>query len=415
MRTLSAKKLSLDKARGLGLYTENVTIGDCELTLRNLRPDEYEAALADCEGHEEMSYLNVFQKTHVSRAIIGVNGTDLSDVGYIEDEEEQTDPKTKQVRVVTVKYERHTWVHKKIVDTWGKEALYVAYRKFGDVVSEAEKKAREGIEFKVAEETAEEKYRRLLGDMREIEDEVPPDMVERILDEAGLVRKTSVDQAKAIEERLKAAEAASESREQEPEQQPEPQVAGPAPVPARDPASLMRQRVPMNQAEPAQQPAQQPSPAIYMAPPVAQPVVQQQQEPAYTPQYVQQPVVQYVQQQPVAQAEPVQVYHPSMAGEDQPRRVQPQGSVPQAVSFVPNGPPPAGRAAKIAAEMADEEAALGGMSAAMLAGSSQARTPMQPGPAVPLMQQRVDEQAVKATIDQPPVAGINPRFKPHGR
>lgn len=417
MRTLSAKKLSLEKARGLGLYTEVVAIGDCELTLRNLRPDEYEAALADCDGQEEMGYLNAFQKTHVCRAIIGVNGTDLSDVNFIEDEEEQVDPKTKQTKVVTVKYERHTWILKKIVDTWGKEALYVAYRKFGDVVAEAEKKAREGIEFRVAEESAEEKYRRLLGDMKEIEDEVPPELVDRILEEAGLSRKTSQEQAKAIEDRLTAAkeEPAPEAPASAlPSVEAASVPTGPTTAPTRDPVALMRQRVPMNQAPQAQQP-QQPPAAIY----VQQPQAPQAPQPTivYTPppvQQVQQP--QYAQQQPqYAQPEAVQVSHPSMAQDGMPRREQPQGSVPQAASFVPTSAPTVGRAAKIAAEMAEEEAALGHHQATMLAGSTQALPPLQTGAAVPLVSQRIDPNAIKATIDQPPVAGINPRFKPHNR
>ena len=82
MSILSARTLrdSLQKAKGVGLVEERFTVGDCEVVVRNLRPDHYEDILADCKGLDDVGYLNAFQIGHVSRAIIELNGQDFRDV-----------------------------------------------------------------------------------------------------------------------------------------------------------------------------------------------------------------------------------------------------------------------------------------------------------------------------------------------
>src|SRR5580698_9713551 len=114
----SGKKLlaALEKARGVGIVEETFTVDDCEITLRSLRPDEYEEVLAECKELDDLPYVNAFQKGHIVRSIVGVNGSDLHDVDFVEDE--VVDPKTKQVK--SIKVELHAWLRKNVVDTWGK-------------------------------------------------------------------------------------------------------------------------------------------------------------------------------------------------------------------------------------------------------------------------------------------------------
>ena len=197
--TIAAKKLheALSKARNVGLVEEAFTIEDCDLVFRNLRLDEYSAAIQDCNGLEGTDYMNAYQTAHIARAIIEVNGTDLRDVEYVEIEED--DPKTQRTK--KVRLELHKYLLDTLLKTWGKEAIFIAYRKFGDVVELAERKAKEGITFIIPDETDEEKYRRLLLEAKELEGGLPGSLVDSILGEAGFVRKASQEELQRVEER----------------------------------------------------------------------------------------------------------------------------------------------------------------------------------------------------------------------
>lgn len=419
MRTLSAKKLSLEKARNLGIYEEPVTIGDCELVLRNLRPDEYESALADCSELEDLAYLNAFQKAHVSRAICQVNGQDLREVEYIEDEE--PDPKTGKMK--TVRVERHEYLRKHLVDSWSKEVIFVAYRKLGDVVAEAEKKAKDGIQFRIAEESPEEKYRRLLGDVKEIEQELPEELTERILEEAGYLLRRSVDVSRldaaaggaaaqqsqgdaadaqpAVEEAPAVAPSVASAPVAAPQAAHGRTPAGTIPVATVDPVKLMRERVPLHtQAAQAGTPVPPPTPQQHVAPPAPQ-YHQPQQQPASPP-----PV-------PDHYIDPNTGFMVDSTG----RRIQPPGSVPSAVVPAAGAAPanldPKSRAAHIAREYAEYEPdIMTAHSNPLLAGSSMAQAE---AAFVTGNNSMPDPKAVKAQVDPSPVVGINPRYRPHNR
>jgi hypothetical protein len=274
MGTASAKQLTaaLVKAKAVGMVEEGFTIGDCEVVLRNLRPDEYEAVVAETSEYDDLAYLNAYQKSHVCRSIVEVNGVDLRDIDFVEVEE--PDPKDK-TKTKTVKRELHDWIRRYVLSTWSKEAIYTAYRKFSDVLFIAEKKSQEKVTFVVAEETAEEKYRRLLGELRELEGEVPPAIVKSSLEEFGYAHYTREEDTKALEDFV--AEASGNKKADEPvaESEPVPVPRPPEPVeadPAMRAAQLMRQRVPLSQRDappPVSSPASVAPPA---APPLAAPV-----------------------------------------------------------------------------------------------------------------------------------------------
>jgi len=197
MGTLDGRKLrdALDKAKNVGLVEESFTIEDCELTLRNLRPTEYADIIQDCASLEGVEYLNAYQRGHLARALVIVNGVDLHDTDLVEVEED--DPK-KPGQTKVVKLELHAYLNKHMLGTWSKEAIYTAFRKFGDVVELAERKAKQGITFVTTDETGEDKYRRLLLEAKECEDEVPTAMVDNILADMGLMRKSTADEIKAV-------------------------------------------------------------------------------------------------------------------------------------------------------------------------------------------------------------------------
>ena len=240
MGTISAKKLNeaLSKAKNVGIVEESFTIDGCDLVLRNLRPDEYAAVLQECQGFEDIAYLNAYQKGHIAKAIVVVNGVDLHDTQLVEVEEE--DPKHPG-QIKNVKLELHAYLLKFVISTWSQEVVRSVYLKFGDVVALAERKAKDGITFIVPEETDEEKYCRLLLEAQSCQDDIPDTLVDKILDDLGLMRKSTAEEVKA------AMEAADQlAREQaEKEQQIKQSQEQPSPEPIPEPQEV---RQPLNKA-----------------------------------------------------------------------------------------------------------------------------------------------------------------------
>ena len=374
MGILSARSLTqaLSQARNVGLVEEPFVLGDISLVVRNLRPEQYDSIFKECQGLSDVEYLNAWQLGHVSRAICELNGIDLRDTTFVEDEE--PDPKKpNQTRVV--KHETHTWLQKNILATWGREAIFISYRKVADAIEAAEKKAQEGVTFKVADEDVEERARRLIGEFKEIESEVPPRILETILAENGLARQSTQEEFDAADAKLaeiKPEEGAPAQSEAPVEGSSEPPAAEPpaAEPPAAEPpaadqrkaagpptpermAQLLRNRVPMNQ----------------------QPEILETSLSTHASQEAQQTVV---------------AYRPPMT------------PPPQAVSQSTLS----GRSVDAAAlEMT-------GLVGEVPAGAVN----LQPQDTIPEVRlgstQRVDPAGVQTILDQPPVGGINPRYRP---
>jgi hypothetical protein len=389
MGIVSAKQLTeaLQKARSVGMVEETFTIGDCEVTLRNLRPDEYEAVLQECKDLEDVAYLNKWQEGHVCRSIVQINGSDLRDIDFVEVEE--PDPK-KQGATRQMKRELHDWLRKNILSTWGKEAIFTGYRKFTDVVFLAENKAKENVKFVVAEETAEDKYRRLLGELKELEPEVPPPLVRMALEESGYTHYTQPQDQEALKDFDKnvpkpegtpppdAAPAAPAA-----DAPPAPPPAAPAPpIAAHGPpdqatqlAQMMRQRVPLNQ-----QPVSVPNlPVAPQDTPVIQSVV-----PASA--FI--PVVPKHRMPPGVDIGLPDGGIPQVGLDDDLRAAPPIPVLPPGMAPPPGAPP----------------------------GFIQ---PPPPGAQVPMLTQKgahmTDPRQLATIVNQPPRSGLNPKYRPHGQ
>lgn len=228
---------SLAQAKGVGLVEDSFTLGGCEIVLRNLTPDEYRAIQAETGELEELDYLTSFQQAHLCRAIQELNGVSLRECTFVECDE--PDPK-KPGQSKTVKKEKHEWLLKNVVKTWGAEATYIAFRKFNDVVMMAETHAKGNIEFRVPEETADQKYRRLCNELRELQGEVAPGLVPSILQEYGYSLYTQ----EADKEALNASLDQLPVPEEAPVEEEPVVVAPPSPVLRED---VLRTRIPMNQ------------------------------------------------------------------------------------------------------------------------------------------------------------------------
>jgi len=349
MGTVSARDLlaSLDKTRDMGLVEETFDICGHNMVVRNLRPTEVEAVLESCKGLEDLPYVNAYQREHVIRAIVELDGYDLREVEFIDDEE--PDPK-KPGQMRRVRVERHKWLSDKVVRTWGQEVIFIVYRKIGDCTTKADKVTQEGVIFMVPDEQPEATYRRILGELKEAEDNVPPTLIDKTLTEFGYIRKSTADELKAAEDRLAQLRVDEEAKEAA-----EAKAAEAASQPISPVAQAMANRKPLNQSE--------------EVPPPERVVV--------TP----------------AQA---------------PRQVvpaQPQGAA------VPS------RASQLAALEADADL-VGALDVAVAGPSGvlpRAGEVAELGGSSPRPDAALDARQAASIIDQPPPAGINPKFRPPQR
>lgn len=244
---------ALAKAKDIGLVEESFRVEGHDITLRNLRPDEYTEIIKSCEGLNDLDYLTAYQKGHIARSILEINGTDLRDVEFVEDE--RPDPKNPDATRV-IKVELHDYLLHRLVNTWSREVLFTIYRKFLDVVAKAENKAKEGVEFLLAEETEEEKYRRLLLEAKECESDLPPSLVDHVLSELGYIRQSTAEELKATMERADqmARESSSKDSQTPPTPPREPLEAASPPTPPREPLEADQSRQSPPQSPPTQDP-----------------------------------------------------------------------------------------------------------------------------------------------------------------
>jgi hypothetical protein len=235
-------KAVLEKARNAGQVEESVTIAGLDLVLTSLTAQTLATIHDELKDVSESAYAVEYQIEHVCRSIVEVDGTSLRDASFIEvDADEAGGP--------PVKVERHQWLRDNLVSTWSYDMVQVAFRKVLDVIASATQLANAGVQFKVEAETDEEKFRRLLGDLKEAGGELPGDMREAILKEEGLLVAASKAELEDLRERAKTW-TKPEQVPPEPEE-PEPPVRAPQQIQevalqgiASDPAA---QRVPLNQ------------------------------------------------------------------------------------------------------------------------------------------------------------------------
>jgi hypothetical protein len=286
MATLKAKKLqeALKKALNVGRAEEPVTVDGCSLVLQSLVPKDYVNIVAETEELEGIEYFQAYQMAHVCRSIVEIEGVDLREVDFIEEDVPSGQyvinaacgkSKAEEAKVLLTKLgldvtltppdaaegvrtllvERHEWVRQR-ADSWSREAIGVLYRKFADVVAEGERRAREKVEFRVPDETNEDKFRRLLGEMKEVATQLPPDLTKNVMEEAGYLPKATPAELEevnrrarefAIEQAKLREEVVAEAPRPQPEEPREAPVAAPPPQPLQDDLmERLRNRVPMN-------------------------------------------------------------------------------------------------------------------------------------------------------------------------
>lgn len=246
MTTLSESRIlgALVKATGVGLVEERFTVGGCEVVMRNLRPDEYDAITSEIKDLQDAAYLYAFQLGHICRSIVEIGGVDLREVEYVQ--AELPDPVPEDTgRMKRVLLEKHDWLATKVLMTWSREALATCYRKFADVLTLAEERASSGITFVVPDETDEDKFKRLLNEALAATENIPEELVLRLFDQAGFVKKSTAAERQVAEEKLSKLKAETEAAEPVPASEPPPVVPTNPAQPT--PQELMRRRQPLNQ------------------------------------------------------------------------------------------------------------------------------------------------------------------------
>ncbi len=418
MATLQATKVleALKKAKRVGRVEGEVVIDGCALVLQNLAPGDYDSIARETDDLEEMEFLHAYQIGHISRAIVEIEGQDLRNVEFIEDEvpagawavaayvagkdvamkfaaeikkaggKVSVLPPEEGGDTRTIKLERHEWLRDNLIASWGREALVVAWRKFAELLTEADAKAKEGVKFKVPDETPEERFRRLLGEIKEVEEDLPSELVRGILGDAGFMAKSTAEELEAVNQRMRdvaRAEAESKTKaEAAPQQAQEPAQTPPA-APAAPTTS-----------EPQKAPESPPEPPPQEVP--AGPA-----KPILTPEELmrgRRPVSQQVSHVPVPQA-------------NQPTSAARSAGVPEQLrkAAEANVAAMSKRTAKIAALEAQVDPDVAAVE------DSQPRRP-DPEEVAELAQKQtpVDGASLSSIVDSPPPAGINPRYRPPG-
>ena len=248
MTTIQENRIleALAKASNIGLVEEPCTVMGCHVVLRNLRPEEYQAVSAETEGMLDAEFLFAYQMGHLCRSIIEVGELDLRTVDYVETEvPDPTNPgSTKRVSL-----ERHDWLRKTVLATWGREALSTLYRKFADVLQKADDQSVDGVQFVVPDESAEDKLRRTVLELKALEEDLPDELVAKVLEEAGYMHKATAKELEAANARLsQVAYEQAQAAQQAAPVAPTASLAQAAPTqvaPTETPHDIMRRRTPL--------------------------------------------------------------------------------------------------------------------------------------------------------------------------
>lgn len=279
MATIKSKQLqeAFKKVRKVGRAEEPVTIDGCSFVFQSLSGAEYDAALNDISELEGAEYAHGYQLEQVCRSIVEIEGHSLRDADFIEDDvpvgdyvlsaSVPTESKANKAREAlkglgiqltvvppsgeeerTVVLERHAWV-RKLISSWSQEAMLVAFRKVGDAISLGEAKAKEGVEFRLPDESDEDKFRRLLGEAKALEADLPPDLVNKALEDMGYLHKSTPEELEEVAQRAREFSEQQKQNREEPEPEPPSPAAPGAAVPSTQAlVDQMRTRTPLNQA-----------------------------------------------------------------------------------------------------------------------------------------------------------------------
>jgi hypothetical protein len=276
MATLKKKvQQALRKAKNVGRHEEAVNIDGCSIVLQSLPAASFDAVLQECVDLDGSEYAHSYQIGHVCRSIVEIESVDLRDIQFIEDDVPvgaflvnavvASEAKAQKAREMlkelgidltvappeegdsrTVLVERHEWVRQR-VSTWSQEAVAVAFRKFTDVVMAGDAKAKEGIQFRTADESAEDKFRRLLAEAKEIEGALAPDLTQKILEEVGYLQKTSAEELEEVAKRAREFSKEQTTKEEEKSSPSASPPESPDNTSDEDVSVLMRNRTRLNQ------------------------------------------------------------------------------------------------------------------------------------------------------------------------
>lgn len=201
-KTLSESKLldAIEDVRNLGYYEEPFRIGKCQGYLSNLMPEDISTVLENATAEVDQSknpllFNNALHYGTLSRAIVEINGVDLRGVEYIETEMPDPDHKGKRKKTLV---ERHRYIQEKILSTWRKEPIELLYMKQLEVSERAEKECNQHIRIDLSDESPEQKYRRILTELKEQELNLPLSLSQKILREAGYASISTQEEAEDV-------------------------------------------------------------------------------------------------------------------------------------------------------------------------------------------------------------------------
>lgn len=234
MAVLQVAKIQglLQKALKVGYVEEGTAIAGVPLVISSLRPEDFIKIHEETKELEDIAYVNAYREEHLCRAIVEIAGVNLRDVDIVEVEGIDQDGK-----VVIKKVERHAFMKDHILRTWSRDAQDAAFTFFNQVADKSEKLSSAGVQVDTAGETDEEKYRRLLSELKEVEGHLPMDLSARLLSENGYSKWTTSQDFEAATQILDQTPAQPLDREEELPPPPAPAPAPPPPPPRPAPVA----------------------------------------------------------------------------------------------------------------------------------------------------------------------------------
>lgn len=286
MATLKVRKFrdALKRAKNVGRVEESVTIDGCHVVLQSLTSDMHEAIFAELDGEVHV-YNMGYQVAMLSHSIVEIEGVDLRNFDVIEDEapakhfilnalvanehkavelkkalaEQGVDVSLVPVETAedkTYLLEKAEWV-KRHLETWSREAVLTGYKKCLDVIAKGEIQSSQDVKFTFTGETDEEKYRRLLAELKALEDTLPSELVANVLNDAGYLQKNSTREMEEVISKLEVEVPDLAPPPPQPPIQEKPSLVvpraepvAPIPIPTQIPPEVSKRmvdRTPMNQ------------------------------------------------------------------------------------------------------------------------------------------------------------------------
>lgn len=161
--------------------SEPFTVLGVQFVIRNLAEPEWADAISfEADELTDFQATSMLRYRLLAKALQEVNGFSLRELSSVEMD---TTEEGEEPQVV----EKETYLIQHLFPTWIGEVHEIVYAKFLDHSRWVESRAKDGIKFFTPQETPEQKFRALLTEARDLQNNIPYDLAKKILEDTGFV------------------------------------------------------------------------------------------------------------------------------------------------------------------------------------------------------------------------------------